>query len=181
MRINVTGTSGSGKSTLARRLAVMLAVPYIELDTLYWRKNWQGASDEELFSLLKQKLSSAEGWILDGNYNRTRPVKWQDVQLIVWLDYGFWRTLRQAVGRAYSRARSRRELWAGTGNCESFRRSFFSRDSIILWTIKTWRQNRLRYLADMQDPQYAHLQFVRLCNPRETEAFLAKLHQQQRT
>jgi len=46
MRINVVGTSGVGKSTLARHLAGRLAVPYIEMDRLYWRENWQGTTDE---------------------------------------------------------------------------------------------------------------------------------------
>ncbi len=41
MNINVVGTSGSGKSTLARRLAHRLELPWIELDRLYWRPNWQ--------------------------------------------------------------------------------------------------------------------------------------------
>ena len=41
MKINVVGTSGSGKSTLARQLAERLDVPYIEMDRLYWRPEWQ--------------------------------------------------------------------------------------------------------------------------------------------
>ncbi|WP_262355798.1 shikimate kinase, partial [Klebsiella pneumoniae] len=50
MNINVVGTSGSGKSTLARRLAHRLELPWIELDRLYWRPNWQGAPDEAFFA-----------------------------------------------------------------------------------------------------------------------------------
>ena len=65
-----------------------------------------------------------------------------------------------------------------TGNRESFRRSFCSRESIILWTLKTWRQNRRRYLADMQDPQYRHIRFVRVRSPRQAEALLRELEAQ---
>lgn len=36
MKINVVGTSGSGKSTFSRRLAAQLAIPYIEMDALFW-------------------------------------------------------------------------------------------------------------------------------------------------
>lgn len=113
--------------------------------------------------------------MLDGNYNRSRSVKWREVDLVIWVDYSLWRTLRQAVWRATSRAWRHQELWPGTGNRESFRRSFCSRESIILWTLKTWRQNRRRYLADMQDPQYRHIRFVRVRSPREAEALLREL------
>ncbi|MCS2160458.1 AAA family ATPase [Scandinavium sp. H11S7] len=175
MRINVVGTSGVGKSTLARRLATQLNVPYIEMDTLYWRPDWQGTPDDELFARLEEVLAVSEGWVLDGNYNRTRPVKWRNVEMIVWVDYGFWRTLRQAVGRAVSRAWTKQELWPGTGNHESFQLSFLSRDSIILWTLKTWHKNRQRYLADLHDPQFSGLTFVRLRNQADTDALIAKL------
>lgn len=179
MKINVVGTSGVGKSTLARRLAQELSLPYIEMDVLYWLPEWQGTSDDEFYAKLATALA-APGWVLDGNYNRSRPVKWRDVDLVVWVDYSFWRTIRQAVWRAASRASRRQELWPGTGNCETFRRSFFSRDSIILWTLKTWRNNRRRYLADMRDPQYQHIRFVRLRNQRQTEALVRELRQNSR-
>ena len=132
MNINVVGTSGSGKSTLARRLAHRLGLPWIELDRLYWRPNWQGTPDEAFFAAIA----------------------------------------------AASRAWRHQELWPGTGNRESFRRSFCSRESIILWTLKTWRQNRRRYLADMQDPQYRHIRFVRVRSPRQAEALLRELEAQ---
>lgn len=117
MNINVVGTSGSGKSTLARRLAHRLGLPCIELDRLYWRPNWQGAPDEAFFAAIAA-ATATPGWVLDGNYNRSRGVKWREVDLVIWLDYGLWRTLRQAVWRAASRAWRRQELWPGTGNRE---------------------------------------------------------------
>lgn len=178
MRVNVVGTSGSGKSTLSRRLAQAMSVPYIEMDTLYWRKNWQGCSDEEMMAALAARLAASDGWVLDGNYNRTRALKWQAVDRVIWVDYGFWRTLRQAVRRAIVRAWKQTELWPGTGNRESFRRSFFSRESIIWWMLKTWRNNRRRYLADMANPAYAHIHFVRLRTQREADALVAELTRQ---
>ena len=175
MKVNVVGTSGSGKSTLARRLAQAMSVPCIEMDTLYWRKNWQGCSDEEMLTALSARLTASDGWVLDGNYNRTRSLKWQDVDMVIWVDYGFWRTLRQVTCRAIGRARSQKELWPGTGNRESFRRAFLSRESIIWWMLKTWRNNRRRYLADMADPVYGHIRFVRLRTQRDAEALVAGL------
>ncbi|MCL5499990.1 AAA family ATPase [Escherichia coli] len=175
MKINVIGTSGSGKSTLSRRLAAQLNVPYIEMDRLYWLPEWQGRSDEDFYALLEEALNATPGWVLDGNYNRSRPIKWRDVDLVVWVDYGFWRTLRQAVIRVVRRAWQGKELWPGTGNRESFRRAFFSRESILIWTLKTWRNNRVRYAADMANPQYQHIRFVRLTHPDQVDIFLASL------
>ena len=176
MKINVVGTSGSGKSTFARRLADTLGVPYIELDRLYWRANWQGTPDAAFMTRIAETLRAApDGWVLDGNYNRTREVKWREVDTIIWLDYGFGRTLYQAVKRAIARALSQQELWPGTGNRESLRQSFFSRESIVWWTIKTWRSNRRRYQADMTNPLFSHLHFVRLRSPAEARNYLRSL------
>ena len=124
------------------------------------------------------RFTRTPGWVLDGNYNRSRPVKWRNVDLVVWVDYGFARTLRQAICRAISRASSGQELWPGTGNRESFRRAFLSRDSIIWWTLKTWKNNRQRYQSDMSDQAYRHVRFVRLRHPRQTEDFIRQLQRQ---
>ncbi len=83
MNINVVGTSGSGKSTLARRLAHRLELPWIELDRLYWRPNWQGAPDEAFFAAIAA-ATATPGWVLDGNYNRSRSVKWRAVVGRLW-------------------------------------------------------------------------------------------------
>lgn len=63
-------------------------------------------------------------------------------------------------------------------NRESFRRAFLSRDSIIWWTLKTWKNNRQRYQSDMTDPAYRHIRFVRLRHPRQTEDFIRQLQRQ---
>ncbi|MDY1035801.1 AAA family ATPase [Lelliottia sp. CFBP8978] len=175
MKINLVGTSGSGKTTLAKRLAAELSLPYIEMDTLYWRPDWQGTPDEQLLPKLEAALNASPGWVLDGNYNRTRPVKWRYIDMVVWVDCGFARTLWQAVKRAATRAWTQQELWPGTGNRESFRRSFLSRESVLLWTIKTWRSNRGRYIADMHNPHYAHIRFVRITCRKEAESLIAEL------
>ncbi|MCW0372170.1 adenylate kinase [Xanthomonas sacchari] len=175
MKINVVGTSASGKSTLARLIAKELAIPYVEMDRLYWRPDWQGTPDDVFLKELERALAASADWVLDGNSNRTRPVKWRDVDLVVWVDYGFLRTLFQAVARAFKRAWHKQELWPGTGNRESFRRAFFSRESIIIWMLKTWRSNRARYQADLHNPQYAHIRFVRIRRREQAEHLLAAL------
>ncbi|WAT03394.1 AAA family ATPase [Rouxiella badensis] len=174
MKINVIGTSGSGKSTFAKALAQQLAIPYIEMDTLFWKPHWTGSSDAELFEKLEQAISQPS-WVLDGNYKRSQPIKWRDVDIIIWVDYSFGRTLYQAVKRALQRASHGQELWAGTGNRETFRQSFFSRESIILWTLKTFYKNRRQYQKMMISPPNSQVQFVRLRSHKQARAFIDSL------
>ncbi len=117
----------------------------------------------------------AEYWVLDGNYNRTAEIKWSRVDTIVWVDYSFTRTLFQAVKRALVRTVTKQELWGKTGNVESFRKSFLSKDSIILWTLKTYSKNRSRYAELLNDPTYSHIKFVRITSPKKAKAFMGEL------
>ena len=87
-RINVIGTSGSGKSLFSKELASKLNLLHIEMDSFYWKDEWRFASDEELMENVFLATES-ERWLLDGNYNRTQPIKWKNVQTIIWLDYPF--------------------------------------------------------------------------------------------
>ncbi|GHC25408.1 adenylate kinase [Kushneria pakistanensis] len=172
MKINVVGTTGAGKSTLARRLSEALSLPYIEMDAFLWLPNWQEKPDAQFLAEIEDVLTASPGWVLDGNFDRSRAIKWRDVDMVIWVDTGFCRTMVQAITRAVRRAWTQQELWPGTGNRESFRKSFFSRDSVLLWTLKTWRRNRRRYVAAMADPRYRHIRFVRLCNRDEIDRFV---------
>jgi adenylate kinase family enzyme len=169
--VNVVGPSGSGKSTFARKLAAKVGLRYIELDALFWKPNWQEPSDDEFFPKLESALSE-NGWVLDGNYNRTTPIKWRTVNTVIWLDYSFLRALLQVTKRALGRSLTKRELWPGTGNRESFRRALLNKDSIILWVINTHARVRHRYELAMTDPEYSHIKFIRLRSPREARRFL---------
>ncbi|MBU6955208.1 adenylate kinase [Hahella sp. HN01] len=170
MRINVIGTSGSGKSTFSKRLSEKLDIPYIEMDALYWGPDWRN-HPEEIFSARVAQALQQEDWILDGNYNSRTQLKWDRAQIVVWIDYSFPRTLFQAIRRALTRIITKRELWAGTGNKESLRK-LFSKDSIVLWTMTTYKKNRKKYLSIMRDPRYAHIRFIRIRSPREMESCL---------
>ena len=173
-RINVIGTSGTGKTTFSRSLAEVLRLPLQEMDRLYWLPDWKDP-EEALFLAKVREAISGERWILDGNYNRTQDIKWASVDCVVWLDYPFFRTFRQAVSRAFRRSLTREELWPGTGNRESFRKSFLSKDSIILWTLTTYRKNRERYLKLMAREDGAAHRFVRIGSPSEAAEVLRQL------
>ncbi|BCL69280.1 adenylate kinase [Vibrio nigripulchritudo] len=175
-KINVVGTSGSGKSTFGRLLAKKLNCTYLEMDAIFWKPDWTESSDEEFFANLKGKLST-ESWVLDGNYNRTVPTKWANVDTVVWLDYSFTRTLYQAIKRAFISCFFKQELWEGTGNKESFKKTFFSKKSIILWTISNYQSNRIRYERMLSDPKFSHIEFVRISSPKMAKGFIEKFDQ----
>lgn len=93
-RINVVGVSGSGKSTFGRQLATALGIPYIEMDAIYWKADWQEPEDEEFFGALTQAIRP-EAWVLDGNYSRTTELKWARADTVIWINYSFARTSNQ--------------------------------------------------------------------------------------
>lgn len=174
--INIVGTSAAGKTTFARQLAQKLGLSHIEMDDLFWLDNWQETPDHEFFAKLQSQIDQASrGWVLDGNYSRTLDLKLKYIDTIIWLDYSFSLNLYRSVKRAISRALTQKRLWENSNNRESFKTSFLSKDSIILWMITHHAQNRKKYLAMIKDPQYQHVQFIRLTSPNQAEKFLEQI------
>ena len=85
-RILIIGNSGAGKTTLANSLAGILRLPLVHLDKLYWRDGWQHVSREEFDALLSVELQK-ESWILDGNFDRTLPLRLRYCDTVIYLDY----------------------------------------------------------------------------------------------
>lgn len=173
-KINVIGTSGSGKSTFSQLLAKKLNAKYIEMDLLYWQPNWQESNDNDFFEKLSTEIKS-DSWVLDGNYSRSQSIKWKTADTIIWLDYGFFRTFYQVFFRSIKRAWNKNELWQGTGNRESFYKTFFHKNSIILWMLTNYHRNKLRYSVLMQNEAMKNKQFIRLKSPKEATYFLSEL------
>jgi adenylate kinase family enzyme len=173
-RINIVGASGSGKSTFARALAKVLNLPYYELDQLFWKSAWEESSDDELFRKVHD-VTSQPRWILDGSYTRTAPIKWKQVELVIWLDPSLARTILQVTKRTLYRSLTQQEIWPGTGNRESLRKAFLSKHSIIWWAITTHRNNRRRYTSIMSSPAYSHIPFMRLNSRTDVASFLKGL------
>ena len=69
-RILVIGCPGAGKTYFSKQLGLLLNIPVIHMDNLYWHKDKTSISTEEL----KQKLLpylKKDTWIIDGNYHHT--------------------------------------------------------------------------------------------------------------
>ncbi len=167
-RVVVFGTTGSGKSWLAERLAGRTGLHLIELDALFWGRNWQPAP-LELFRHRVERETSAESWIVVGNYGQVRDLTWCPADTLIWLDLPLPVVMAQLVRRTIRRVTTGEELW-GTGNRETLRNAFFSRQSILLWALRTHATNRKRFSTECgllaKDKRV-----IRLRSRREVEAF----------
>lgn len=143
-RIAIYGNSGSGKSTLGRALGERLGLPYIELDEIvHYRPNWEDRTDEDFRAQVQARLdASPEGWVCDGNYGAVRDLILPQADAAIWLRLPFhvvyWRLASRTIWRSLRGA----PLWHG--NRESLRQTFFSKDSMLLWGLTSWRRSRRR-------------------------------------
>jgi adenylate kinase family enzyme len=168
-RVVVVGSSCAGKTTFARRLAERLGVPHVELDAVYWLPDWQTRSTEEFQALVRQ-AANEPAWVIDGNYRAARAIVWSRATTIVWLNLGFPTVLWRAVTRTVRRSITREELFSG--NRESFRLSFLSRESVLWWVITTFHRRRREYRLLFQDPEWARLIRVECRSPADAERVL---------
>ncbi len=171
-RIAVIGTSCSGKTTLARQLADHFHIPHTQLDELYWLPNWTEREAPDFLEKVDQ-VTSQESWVIDGNYSVSRDLIWGRADTVIWLNYEFAIVFLRALRRTLHRAWTREELFSG--NFESFRLSFFSRDSILLWVIQSWRRVRKRYRALFDTRPFDGLQMLEFTHPIWTNQWLEAL------
>jgi len=168
-RIHVVGTSGAGKTTFAAQVARRLRLPHLEIDSIFWGPEWRPMPRTVLRERLAEVLARP-GWVVDGNYGSAREMIWSRVEVVVGLDFSLPIVLHRVVWRTARRLIRREELWAG--NRESLRKTF-SRDSILVWSLSTFRRRRREYpalLADRPD-----IVAVRLRSPRAARHWLESL------
>lgn len=79
-------------------------------------------------------------WISCGNYGGVRDVVWGRAAMVIWLNYSFLCAFMRGLRRTPKRGLSKEELWSGKR--ENLRMSFLSRDSILLWLIKSYPEIR---------------------------------------
>ena len=168
----VVGTTGSGKTTVAAQLSRLYQIPHVEMDALRHDPGWTEAPDDVFRERLARALTG-ERWVADGNYSVARDVVWPRAQAAVWLDYPLRTIMRQLLWRTLRRCLTREELW--NGNRERFRTSFFSRESVILWALTTYRRRRRQIPQQLALPEHSHLAVVHLRSRRETRSWLETL------
>lgn len=134
--------------------------------------------EDEEFRALARTAVRAERWSVDGNYGQVRDIVWARATTVIWLNYSFPLVLYRCLKRTIRRAVTREELFSG--NRESFRMSFLSRDSIILWVLRTHRRRKQIYPQLFSDPRFQHIRCIILESPRETERFLCDVERRRR-
>ena len=172
-RLVVVGTSGAGKTTVAKRIASILDVPHIELDSYRYGPNWTKTPDDVVRDRLSEALR-AEAWVADGNYYRiARDIVWPGATTVVWLDYSIHVVMWRLFGRTMRRGILREELW--NGNREKLWWHFVTRDSLFLWALKTHWSRRRTMPAEFARPEHAHLDVVHLRSTKSTNEWIGTL------
>ena len=169
-RIVVIGESCSGKTTLARELARLLGQPHIEMDELFWGPGWK-PKPKENFQAGVRRATDAQTWVADGNYSGMRPTVWPRATLIVWMRPAvpvvLWRALKRSVQRAWTGEK----LFAG--NQETFRQTFASRNSLLLWILRQHGRRSLDFEEQRSTRQWTGAPWVEIRN-QDDIAFLRK-------
>jgi len=167
-RVLVVGPSGSGKSTLARHLSELFDLPHVELDALYWGPNW---TKRETFEAEVAECLAQDAWIVDGGFGAVKDVSWPRSELVVWLDLPFISVFARQFRRSIRRSITGEELFGG--NRETLRSYFLSRQSLMLWLIKSYRPTRQRHLE--LAAQHHTVPVVRLTSRRAVEVWFASV------
>jgi len=114
-------------------------------------------------------------WVIDGNYagRGAQGLVMPRADTVIWLDPPLRVIFARLLLRALRRIRSGEELWPGTGNRETFRNQFFSRDTLFWWAIKTHSRRRHALPQVLARPEYAHLVVHRFRRDSDAEVWLS--------
>lgn len=97
-RILIIGSPGAGKSTFARKLRDRTGLPLHYLDMLFHRPDRTTASRESFDSALAEILRTKQ-WIIDGNYQRTLPLRFEACTDVFFFDLPVEDCLQGAAAR----------------------------------------------------------------------------------
>lgn len=167
MRIFIMGSSGAGKTHLAKALAARLRLPHLELDSLRHQANWQQLPDAE-FRELVNDFSSAEAWVVDGNYAVVREVLLSRATDVILLDYPKRIVMWRLLSRSITRVMFRRTLWNGNRERLSYLLSADPELNVLLWSWSNFDRRR----SEFDQLESSSFKIHRLTHPREIRQLL---------
>lgn len=97
-RIIVIGSPGAGKSTFARKLREKTGLPLYYLDMIFHRPDRTTVTREEFDQRIRDILQT-DNWIIDGNYQRTLPLRFEACTDVFFLDFPLDQCLEGAEAR----------------------------------------------------------------------------------
>jgi len=100
-RIIILGRSGTGKTTLAKILAHKINAPYLHLDSIYWKKNWESLPKPLFNQTIRAYLKKHRRFVMDGNYTNTETFmeRLKLADTIILLDYPKQVALKGIINR----------------------------------------------------------------------------------
>ena len=98
VKIIVIGSPGSGKSTFARKLRDKTHLPLYYLDMIFHNPDRTTVSREKFDQRLSEILETDE-WIIDGNYQRTLPQRFEKCTEVFLFDLPVEECLEGAASR----------------------------------------------------------------------------------
>ena len=97
-KVIVVGSPGAGKSTFARKLRDRTGLPLFYLDRLYHNPDRTTVS-RDVFDARLGEILKKEAWILDGNYQRTLPMRFEACTHVFFFDLPVEECLAGAAAR----------------------------------------------------------------------------------
>ena len=167
-RVMVMGSSGSGKSTFARRLSEMTGIPFVSLDTLYWKPGWVPSDNAEFGQRVAEVVRQPQ-WVMDGNYTSSGAgeLRRHSSDTVIWFDlprrtcvFGIMKRIAGSYGKV------RREMAEGCPERIDF--EFFR----YVWT---YRNRQRPKLLDYFQGLRADQSFVCFTDRTQVDDFLKQI------
>ena len=164
-RVIIIGCGGAGKSTLAQKMGQKTGLPVVHLDKLFWKPGWVESAPEEIDGKIRQELDKPQ-WIMDGNFNRTLPMRVARADTVIYLDFSRMACLLGVLKRVLTTyGKVRPDM--GEGCPERIDFEFLK----WVWNYnKNKRERNYRLLNEAE-----HAETIVLKNRRAVKKFLAQL------
>ena len=94
----VIGCPGAGKSTFARKLSAKTGIPLYYLDMLFHNSD-RTTVTRDVFDARLDSILKNEEWIIDGNYQRTLPLRFERCTEVFFFDLPVDQCLKGAAAR----------------------------------------------------------------------------------
>ena len=169
----IVGRTGSGKTTLAREVAAALHVPHVELDSLYFARDFSTAPLPVLRARTQAAIAG-DRWVIDGNKRAVRDLVWPRADTVVWLDYPLGVSLWRLAKRARHRTSALKSEATETRSRTRLSKQLLAAARGVVTALRSHAGQRREYPQRFVEPANQHLAVVRLRSPRATRRWLAR-------